>query len=92
MFAVYERDVIRGRTRAAIAAKRERGERVSRARERYRAQAGLATSSPPISTTRDIFTDGEREDAGERLHEQVIAVAPELEHTFIADDLADILA
>lgn len=30
VFAVYERDVIRGRTRAAMAAKRERGERVSR--------------------------------------------------------------
>ncbi|MFY0542488.1 hypothetical protein [Nannocystis pusilla] len=30
VFAVYERDVIRGRTRAAMTAKRERGERVSR--------------------------------------------------------------
>lgn len=30
VFAVYERDVIRGRTRAAMAAKRARGERISR--------------------------------------------------------------
>jgi len=41
---------------------------------------------------KDIFGKGEREEAGERLRERVIASAPELADTFIAADLQDILA
>ncbi|MCY1060596.1 serine/threonine-protein kinase [Nannocystis sp. SCPEA4] len=41
---------------------------------------------------REIFGEGEREAAGERLRERVIASAPELADTFIAADLQDILA
>lgn len=41
---------------------------------------------------RDIFEAGPRDEAAERLRARVIASAPELEHTFLAADLQDILA
>lgn len=52
----------------------------------------LITGERNGKALRGIFTEVEREDAGERLREQVIAAAPELEHTFLAADLEDILA
>ena len=41
---------------------------------------------------RDIFEAGEREEAGERLQELLVSLAPELEDTFLAASLADDLA
>ena len=41
---------------------------------------------------RDIFDAGEREEAGERLQELLVSLAPELEDTFLAASLADVLA
>lgn len=41
---------------------------------------------------RDIFADGEADQAGERLHRALISAAPELEDTFIASEFQDIVA